>query len=175
MKKKYPGARRRQACSLMSCAVRPAYDQQGTPHGAQLSKSTNATRSRKCLCDPVVGQSCSHLQELPRHLKPLGEDASQASILFLPYYECICIARQKGEARAKGETGDIFLHTGSLFSGEKHSQGQRRLREDSFLCEVGHKDYKEQICRTFCRALLKDLKKATKEKQRLLKSSDKER
>ena len=55
----------RQACSLMSCAVRPAGDRQPA-HGAQLSKSTNATRSRKCLCDPV-GQSCSHLLDLPRH------------------------------------------------------------------------------------------------------------
>ena len=122
-----------------------------------------------------VARTCKSCQDIKLLGKRLGQDASQASILFLPYYECICIARQKGEARAKGETGDIFLHTGSLFSGEKHSQGQRGLREDSVLCEVGHKDYKEQVCRTFCRALLKDLKKATKEKQRLLKSSDKER
>ena len=47
------------------CTVRPAGDRQPA-HGAQLSKSTNATRSRKCLCDPV-GQSCSHLLDLPRH------------------------------------------------------------------------------------------------------------
>ena len=158
----------------MSCALRPAYDRQGTPHGAQLSKSTNATRSRKSLCVTQwdkVARTCKSCQDI----KLLGEDASRDSILFPPHCECICIARQKGEARAKGETGDIFLHTGSLFSGEKHSQGQRGLREDSFLCEVGHKDYKEQVCRAFCRALLKDLKKATKEKQRLLKSSNKER
>ena len=157
----------------MSCAVRPAYDQQGTPHGAQLS----------CLLTPLGHESASVTQwdkvartcKSCQDIKLLGEDASRDSILFPPHCECICIARQKGEARAKGETGDIFLHTGSLFSGEKHSQGQRRLREDSFLCEVGHKDYKEQVRRIFCRALLKDLKKATKEKQRLLKSSDKER
>ena len=141
MKKKSPGARRRQACSLMSCALcallvtgkahhhtAPSSPSLLTPPGHESASVTQWDK---------VARTCKSCQDIKLLGKRLGQDASQAFILFLPYYECICITCQKGEARAKGETGDIFLHTGSLFSGEKHSQGQRRLREDSFLCEVG--------------------------------------